>query len=549
MIVGELWHEARKYPRALGASVVFQLLIFATYVSQAIAVATSMAAIVRQDVAVAVGCMFVIVGLSAVRIMAGLAQGKAAVELGGCVQAGLRKRTLEAVLAPDRLHDSTQRDGIARLALSEGIEGTETYVSKYIPAVVQLAIGTTGVLALLTILSPLVAVLIAGAVLVAVLGPMAWKRMLAKRGATHWDSYEALSGDILESLRGMATLRTLGDVPLTRQRLNSRSEELRRATERTMRASLAETAITDVAVQAGVVIAAAVAILDVVNEGATPVEAYVLLLLSSEVFRPVRDLSRQWHAGFLGLSAVPGLRALGAFSVRAHPAIEGRSPASASLRSEPEGSGLVVSHVTFRYPDSSHAVLRDISLQARRGEIHAIIGESGAGKSTLLDVVLGFLTPEAGVVELEGRPLSAADVAVVSQRPVLFAATVRENVDLFGAGDEEVRSACHAAGVLEEIDALPAGFDTPVAEAGSSLSGGQRQRLALARALLTKRPILLVDEPTSSLDDTRADGVVDALEEVSRDRIVLMVSHRCEALRRVSHQYRLTAGALEEASR
>ncbi|WP_181155810.1 ATP-binding cassette domain-containing protein [Microbacterium sp. MYb72] len=544
MIVPPLWREARRHPWLLGGSVVLLLLVFATHLLQALSLAWALAAFVRADVAGALAGIGAIVAIGATRVLLTLAQGDVAARLGARVREDLRDAAVRAVLVPWRLHDAALRDGSTQLTIGDGIDGTDAYVSKYIPAVVQLAVGSVIAVALVGMLSPLAALCVSLGILLAVLGPLLWKRMLARRGFAHWDSYEALSGDLLESLRGMSTLRALGDVPATRSRLDARSEALRLATERVMRSSLAETAITDLAVQAGVVVAAGLAVVSVMTGHPPAVEVYALLLLSSEAFRPVRELSRHWHAGFLGLTAVPGLVALGAFR---RPDVE-RSPVEAHPAA-PAGEVLRITGLSYRYPGAAADVLRGVDLRAERGEVHAIAGPSGAGKSTLFDVVLGFLPASSGTVELDGRPLRASDVAVVSQRPVLFAGTIRENVDLFGAGQEALERACAAAGVLDEIRAIPEGFDAMVAEAGTSLSGGQRQRLALARALLARRPVLLVDEPTSALDDRSALTVAETLERVAAERIVLMISHRPEALARVADVRVLRDGMLvREAS-
>ena len=543
MIVPELWREARRHPRLLSASILLLLLVFATHLLQALALAWSLAAFVRGDAAGAAAGIGAILAIGLTRMLLTLAQGDVASRLGGRVREDLRGAAVAAALVPERLHDARLRDGSTQLALGDGIDGTDAYVSKYIPAVVQLAAGSLIAVCLVALLSPLIALCVAVGILLAVLGPLLWKRMLARRGFEHWDSYEALSGDLLESLRGMSTLRALGDVPATRSRLETRSEALRRATERVMRSSLAETAITDFAVQAGVVIAAGLAVVSVLTGNPPAVEVYALLLLSSEAFRPVRELSRHWHAGFLGLTAVPGLAALGAFRRSAY--------VTAELETAPatDADALRISGLSYRYPGTDHDVLRDVDLHVERGEVHAIVGPSGAGKSTLFDLVLGFLPATAGTIELGGRPLRPSDVAVVSQRPVLFAGTIRENVDLFDAGQKALEDACAAAGVLDEIRAMPGGFDAMVAEAGTSLSGGQRQRLALARALLARRPVLLVDEPTSALDDRNALTVAETLERVAAERIVLMISHRPEALARVADVRVLRDGMLvKEAS-
>lgn len=543
MIVPELWREARRHPWLLAWSTLLLLLVYATHLLQALALAWSLAALVRgegQGAVVGIGAILVI---GVTRMLLTIVQGDAAARLGGRVREDLRGAAVSAVLVPERLHDAGLRDGSTQLAIGDGIDGTDAYVSKYIPAVVQLVVGSLIAVCLVAVLSPLIALCVAAGILLAVLGPLLWKRMLARRGFEHWDSYEALSGDLLESLRGMSTLRALGDVPATRARLHTRSEALRLATERVMRTSLAETAITDLAVQAGVVVAAGLAVVAVLTGEPPAVEVYALLLLSSEAFRPVRELSRHWHAGFLGLTAVPGLVALGAFR---------RTPPLATTRVEPDtharprGQELRISGLSYRYPGADRDVLRGVDLLAERGEVHAIAGPSGAGKSTLFDLVLGFLPAAAGTVELDRRPLQPSDVAVVSQRPVLFAGTIRENIDLFGADREDVERACAAAGVLDEIRAIPGGFEAMVAEAGTSLSGGQRQRLALARALLAGRPVLLVDEPTSALDDRSALTVAETLERVAEERIVLMISHRPEALARVADVRVLRDGVLVE---
>lgn len=543
MIVPELWREARRHPWLLAWSTLLLLLVYATHLLQALALAWSLAALVRGEGQGAVVGIGVILVIGVTRMLLTIVQGDAAARLGGRVREDLRGAAVSAVLVPKRLHDAGLRDGSTQLALGDGIDGTDAYVSKYIPAVVQLVVGSLIAVCLVAVLSPLIALCVAAGILLAVLGPLLWKRMLARRGFEHWDSYEALSGDLLESLRGMSTLRALGDVPATRARLHTRSEALRLATERVMRTSLAETAITDLAVQAGVVVAAGLAVVAVLTGEPPAVEVYALLLLSSEAFRPVRELSRHWHAGFLGLTAVPGLATLGAFR---------RSPAPVPVQADADaqarraGQVLRISGLSYRYPGADRDVLRGVDLLAERGEVHAIAGPSGAGKSTLFDLVLGFLPAAAGTVELDGRPLQPSDVAVVSQRPVLFAGTIRENIDLFGADREDVERACAAAGVLDEIRAIPGDFEAMVAEAGTSLSGGQRQRLALARALLAGRPVLLVDEPTSALDDRSALTVAETLERVAEERIVLMISHRPEALARVADVRVLRDGVLVE---
>lgn len=551
MLVPVLWREALRFPLLFLLSAVLQLAVLATHVLQAAAIAWALSGFLRGDTSQLIsGTVAILVG-AALRILLALGQAAAAARLGGRVRSALRRRALVSMLRPERLHDASAGDGAAAAAIVDGVEGTDAYVSKYIPATVQLVVGTPLVLLILCSIAPLAAGCVALGVLLAVLGPLAWKRVLARRGDGQWGEYEALSDEVLHSLRGMSTLRLLGDVGRTRERIARRSDALRRTTERTMRASLAGTAVTDLAVQGGLVTAAFVAVGSATSGTPVPFTVYAVLMLSSEAFRPIRDLSRHWHAGFLGLTAVPSLRELDAFG-HGSPEVDPdpdpdppfRTPAGPPPGS-PRAAVLRLERVSYRYPAAEQEVLQEVDLVVERGRLHAIVGPSGAGKSTLFDLVLGFLTPDSGRIELDGRPLAPGDTAVLSQRPVLFAGTLRENLDPHGrASQDALVEVCSRAGILSEIRALPDGFDTEVTEAGTSLSGGQRQRIALARALLSDRPVLLVDEPTSALDPASAETVMRSLHDAARERIVLMITHRIETLHGISDVHLLEAGRI-----
>lgn len=556
MIVRELWREAGRFPGLLVGSISLLTLVLATHVGQAVAIAWALTAAVSGDGSAVLGALGAVAGMAVARMALMLAQDAAASRLGGLVRRALRGGAMRSALTASRLHDQSARDGSLRVVLADGIDGTDTYVSKYVPAVVQVFVVSPGIVLVLLFVDPWAAAWVAFATVLALLGPLVWKRVMARRSLEHWDSYEALSADILDALRGMAMLRALGDVPETRARVHARSEGLRRATERVMRVSLAETGVIDLAIQAGIVAAVTTTIVQAATGQRPAFELYLVLLLASEAFRPIRDLSRHWHAGFLGLTAVPGLRDLGAFDEAARVADTrggrlSRPSASGSLRADPSTRAARTLHVrdlSYRYPAAATDVLDGLELTARRGRITAIVGSSGVGKSTLFDVLLGFLSPRSGSAELDGEPLTGDDIAVLSQRPVLFAGSIRDNLAVAGdATVAELTEVCRAAGILDEILALPDGFDSPVAEAGMSLSGGQRQRLALARALLADRPVLLVDEPTSALDSGRAGAVMETLRRVASERIVVMITHRPETLTSDDERFRLERGRLERS--
>lgn len=197
-------------------------------------------------------------------------------------------------------------------------------------------------------------------------------------------------------------------------------------------------------------------------------------------------------------------------------------------------------NVSFAYPGATRGALIDIELDIPAGTTTAFVGASGAGKSTLLNLVLGFLRPDEGLVEIDGRPMGDLDlrsvrrhVSVVPQESVLFEGSVRDNVT-YGLGevaDSRVYAALEGANALEFVEDMPDGLGTVVGERGARLSGGQRQRLSIARALIRDPRILLLDEATSALDSESEAKVREALAILLADRTSLVVAHRLSTVR------------------
>ncbi|MEI7057151.1 ATP-binding cassette domain-containing protein [Nocardioides sp. CCNWLW239] len=552
MIDTLLLRTALGHPGPAAATVGLQVLTSATYLPQAYVLAQGLFAVVDGDEALVATAALWIAGIVVARWLLSWGQARAAARLGEDVRLGVRDEALSGVLVPEALHDPGRRDGALRTALVDGVDGVDAYVTRYLPALAQALLLIPLVTVLLVLVHPLTGLAAGLAAAAALLAPLLWKRLMRRRSDHHWDTYEGLGSDLLEALRGMATLRLLGRVGSARARLARRSEDLHRATVRVMRTSLLDTALIDLAVQGGTVAATGIALVASVHgSGVPPAELYLALMLVSEVFRPIRDLAGAWHAGYLGTSAVPALRRLGVGSDHGTTidgtTIDGTTidGTTADDRETSPGAALVLDDVSFAYRDGP-AVLDGVRATFEPGAVTAVVGPSGAGKTTLLDVVLTHLSPTGGRVLLDGRPVRTSDIAVVSQRPVLFEGTVRENLRVSrpDAGEADLWSACAAAGIEEEVRRLPAGLDTVIATAGASLSGGQRQRIALARAVLSDRPVLLADEPTSALDPAAARTVTATLGRLSADRIVVVVAHREESLDGVERILELADGRL-----
>jgi len=196
--------------------------------------------------------------------------------------------------------------------------------------------------------------------------------------------------------------------------------------------------------------------------------------------------------------------------------------------------------VTFAYPDAARPSVEHFDLSVRAGETVALVGASGAGKSTVLNLVIGFLRPTGGRIELDGVDMETLDlrtfrrfVSVVPQETILFEGTIRQNVSygLDEVSDVAIRAALHDANALEFVEQLPAGLDTVVGERGARLSGGQKQRIAIARAVIRDPRVLILDEATSALD-TRSEALIqEALQRLMRGRTTFVVAHRLSTIR------------------
>jgi subfamily B ATP-binding cassette protein MsbA len=214
-------------------------------------------------------------------------------------------------------------------------------------------------------------------------------------------------------------------------------------------------------------------------------------------------------------------------------------------------------NVSFAY-DPETSVLKGVSLTVPPGRTVALVGPSGSGKSTLVNLTLRFFDPDRGKVLIDGQDIKHVTIdslrdaiALVTQDPVLFDDTIRANIAYGSKPDEESRviEAAKAAAAHDFIAALPKGYDTRVGEAGGLLSGGERQRIAIARALYKDAPILLLDEPTSSLDSEAEAKVQAALEELMRGRTVLMIAHRLSTVKKADLICVLDQGRIIETGR
>lgn len=232
------------------------------------------------------------------------------------------------------------------------------------------------------------------------------------------------------------------------------------------------------------------------------------------------------------------------------PSVDERAVAKLSFN-----DALAIKSVSFGYAGQDRVVLNDIDLTIHRGERIGIVGTTGSGKSTLIDMIMGLLSPNEGVIEIDGHPLNAANlrswqsqIAHVPQSIYLFDGTIEENI-AFGVpinsiDRNRVQDAAKRARIHEVIEDLPDGYQTVVGECGVRLSGGQRQRIGIARALYKQAKIMILDEATSALDNATEAAVTNSMADIGRELTILIIAHRLTTLSRCDRVIELNAGKI-----
>jgi ATP-binding cassette subfamily C protein CydCD len=444
------------------------------------------------------------------------------------IKTDLRTRLFKHILKLGPAHARRQRTGELTAAAVEGIEALDAYFSQYLP---QLVITALVPISILLVVFPID--LLSGFVFLLTAPLIPFFMIIIGKGAEavtkrQYDTLQLLSAHFLDSLQGLSTLKLFGQSKSQTRTIAQVSEKFRDTTLGVLRITfLSALALELLATLSTAVIAVEIGFrLLYAKMDFQP--ALFLLVLAPEFYMPLRALGARFHAGMAGTTAAKRI-----YEILDTEVGEQSTENSQVSNVDSLFSALELSDLSFTYPDESTPALENINLTVQRGQHIALVGRTGAGKSTLANLLLGFIQPTSGKITIQPSSFNLPhSIAWVPQRPHLFHDTIAANIRLGNADatQEQVILAAQAACLHEFIDSLPQKYETVIGEGGARLSSGQAQRLALARAFLKDAPILILDEPTSSLDPETESLLEDSTRKLMQGRTVLTIAHRLNTI-------------------
>lgn len=350
-----------------------------------------------------------------------------------------------------------------------------------------------------------------------------------------WHSYQLLSNHFIDSVRGLKTLVYLGKARGHDQNIRKVSNQYRKATMSTLKVAFLSSFALDFFAMLSVAVVAVFLGLNLIEGQGELLPALFVLIMAPEFFMPVRELGSDFHATLDGKEA--------GTAAEQWLAEKENNQEPSLLHNWTEESRLILKNISVTHAGSEANALNEASAVLGGFEKIMIAGDSGSGKSTLIHLLAGFLPASKGAVIIDGEWRThlqqegwRQQIAYIPQHPHIFAGTIEENIRMNkpGASKKEVNDAARLAGLEEWIKSLPKKEMTVVGGGGRGISGGQAQRIAIARAFLSGRPILLMDEPTEHLDIETEYDIKQRLKKLFEGKLVIMATHRMHWLNDVN---------------
>ena len=415
---------------------------------------------------------------------------------------------------------------------SEGIEQLETYFASYIPQFFYSLIAPMTlfiVISFMNFKAALVLLVCVPLIPMSIVFVQKFAKRLLNR---YWGQYTKLGDSFLENLQGLTTLKIYEADGYYHKKMNVESENFRKITMRVLTMQLNSITVMDLVAYGG----SALGIVFALTSSQDLFQTLFIILISAEFFIPMRQLGSYFHIAMNGMAASDKL-----FGILE---METEEKQEVDLKD----CSISASNLHFGYTDQE--VLHGINFKAHNGMI-GFVGESGSGKSTIASLLMGQYSNYRGELKLSGYEIKDINVypymTLVSLESYLFSGSLRDNLAMAkDVSDKEMNIVLEKVGIFDYVNEQ-GGLDMRILEGGKNLSGGQRQRLVLARALLKDSPIYIMDEATSNIDVESENKIMEVLYELSKEKLVLCISHRLANLVNADHIYCLKDGDIVES--
>ena len=476
-----------------------------------------------------------------VRLLAHYIQEAVANRLGSAVKASFREHALEHMFKLGVQHK--ERHGDVIHLLTDGLEQVDAYVARYIPQIlyaimIPLIMGIAIVNAL-----PIIGIVLIVTVPLIPFFMILIGKQAERLNKEQWERMSFLSGHFLDVLQGITTLKLFGRAKDQIKVIGRLSEEFKDSTLKVLRVAFLSALVLELVSTISTALIAVYLGLTLLDGEIAFFPAFFILLLAPEFYTPFRQLGAAFHTGMAGKTSILKYEDF----MNREPSL----PVGGTARLDDSVEHIEIKDLTFTYKNSDNGV-RHIALEAKRNAPIMLVGESGAGKSTIAHIVGGFLQAPRGTVTVDGHDICdlhidwwRQQITYVSQHPHIMKGTLREILS-FGmdVSDKEILEACKEVQLLDVIHRHAEGLDAVIGEGGLGLSGGERQRVALARAFLRKGQVLILDEVTAHLDVKTESIISTAIQQLMKDKIVIIIGHRLQTMHWASKLYVLKQGVI-----
>ena len=459
----------------------------------------------------------------------------------------LREMVYEKLLKIAGSYTSVESTSSIVQVMVEGVEQLEIYFGKYLPQFFYslLVLVTLFVfMSFISLKAALVFILCVPLIPVSIIAIMKIAKRILK---DYWKSYSDLGGTFLENLQGLTTLKVFDIDEERHEKMNIEAEKFRKITMKVLSMQLNSITIMDLVAFGGAALGSIVALIQFKNGDLLPGSMIIIILLSSEFFIPLRLLGSFFHIAMNGMAASDRI-----FSIL--DAKEREKDIDTSISDLGNNIEVKLEDVTFSY-DGEREVLKNINMNITKGGMTAIVGESGSGKSTIASIILNNFEVNKGKVLVNFKNIENIEsnliyenIGLISTNSYIFNGTILDNllVAKKDATNDEINNALKLARLYDFVEGLKNKLNTNVGEGGNALSGGQKQRLALARAILANRKMIIFDEATSNIDVESEEAIWESIYELSKDKTVLVISHRLANVKEAKNIYVMNKGNLVE---